>query len=161
MKKKFLSSIALLTMAVASCTENIVPTEVVKPETKLENRTIEDIIRIAQNAPSLFDGEDGTRGTTNASKEIDLSSITSITSKGMTRTSGAIDTLLYVMNYADNDGYVIVSSKQGTPGVIAYIEEGQYDISEIEEIISKEKFEEILDGWVIEIKNVYELQREK
>lgn len=117
MKKKFLSSIALLTMAVASCTENIVPTEVVKPETKLENRTIEDIIRIAQNAPSLFDGEDGTRGTTNASKEIDLSSITSITNKGMTRTSGAIDTLLYVMNYADNEGYVIVSSKQGTPGV--------------------------------------------
>ena len=54
MKKKFLSSIALLTMAVASCTENIVPTEVVKPETKLENRAIEDIIRIAQNAPRFF-----------------------------------------------------------------------------------------------------------
>lgn len=133
MKKKFLSSIALLTMAVASCTENIVPTEVVKPETKLKNRAIEDIIRIAQNAPSLFDGEDGTRGTTKASKEIDLSSITSITNKGMTRTSGAIDTLLYVMNYADNEGYVIISSKQGTPGVIAYIEEGQYDMSEIED----------------------------
>lgn len=35
MKKKFLSSIALLTMAVASDTENIVPTEVVKSEAKL------------------------------------------------------------------------------------------------------------------------------
>lgn len=131
MKKKILSSIALLTMAVVSCTENIVPTEVVKPEVKLENRDLEEIIQIAQNAPSLFEGEDGTRRTTNAKKEIDLSSITSITNKGMTRTSGVIDTLLYVMNYADNDGYVIVSSKQGTPGVIAYIEEGQYDLEEI------------------------------
>ncbi len=131
MKKKFLSSITLLTMAVVSCTENIVPTEVVKPEVKIENRAIEEIIRIAQNAPSLFDGEDGTRGTTDTTKEIDLSSITSITNKGMTRTSGAIDTLLYVMNYADNEGYVIVSSKQGTPGIIAYIDEGQYNIEDI------------------------------
>lgn len=131
MKKNFIPIIALLTIAVASCTENIVPTEVVKPEVKLENRAIEEIIQIAQNAPSLFEGKDGTRGTTNATKEVDLSSITSITDKGMTRTSGAIDTLLYVMNYADNEGYVIVSSKQGTPGIIAYIDEGQYNIEDI------------------------------
>ena len=132
MKKNFIPIIALLTIAVASCTENIVPTEVVKPEVKLENRAIEEIIQIAQNAPSLFESKDETRGTTNASKEIDLSSITSITNKDITRTSSAIDTLLYVMNYADNKGYVIVSSKQGTPGVIAYIEEGQYDLDEIQ-----------------------------
>lgn len=132
MKKNFIPIIALLTIAVASCTENIVPTEVVKPEVKLENRALEEIIQIAQNAPSLFEGKDETRGTTNVKKEIDLSSITGITNKDMTRTSSAIDTLLYVMNYADNNGYVIVSSKQGTPGVIAYIEEGQYDLDEIQ-----------------------------
>lgn len=131
MKKTFIPIIALLTMAVASCTENIVPTEVVKPEVKLENRDLEEIIQIAQNAPSLFEGKDGTRGTTNAKKEIDLSSITSITNKNMTRTSNVIDTLLYVINYADNNGYVIVSSKKGTPGVIAYIDEGQYNIEDI------------------------------
>ena len=51
--------------------------------------------------------------------------------------------------YFDDDNYEILNN----------IEE--FDISEIEEIISKEKFEEILDGWVVEIKNVYELQREK
>ena len=132
MKKKVIPIIVLLTIAVVSCTENIVPTEVVKPEVKLENRALEEIIQIAQNAPSLFEGKDETRGTTNVKKEIDLSSITGITNKGLTRTSGAIDTLLYVMNYADNNGYVIVSSKQGTPGVIAYIEEGQYDLDEIQ-----------------------------
>lgn len=54
MKKNFIPIIALLTIAVASCTENIVPTEVVKPEVKLENRAIEEIIQIAQNAPSLL-----------------------------------------------------------------------------------------------------------
>ena len=132
MKKKVIPIIVLLMIAVVSCTENIVPTEVVKPEVKLENRSLEEIIQIAQNAPSLFEGKDETRGTTNVKKEIDLSSITGITNKGLTRTSGAIDTLLYVMNYADNNGYVIVSSKQGTPGVIAYIEEGQYDLDEIQ-----------------------------
>lgn len=133
MKKKFLSIIALLTMAVASCTENIVPTEVVKSEVKCENRSLEEIIHIAQNAPSLFESKDETRGTKNVKKEIDLSSITSITNKDITRTSSAIDTLLYVMNYADNKGYVIVSSKQGTPGVIAYVEEGQYDLDEMQD----------------------------
>lgn len=51
--------------------------------------------------------------------------------------------------YFDDDNYEILNN----------IEE--FDVSEIEEIISKEKFEEILDGWVVEIKNVYELQREK
>ena len=51
--------------------------------------------------------------------------------------------------YFDDDDYEILNN----------IEE--FDVSEIEEIISKEKFEEILDGWVIEIKNVYELQVEK
>lgn len=48
--------------------------------------------------------------------------------------------------YFDDDSYEILNN----------IEE--FDVSEIQEIISKEKFEEILDGWVVEIKNVYELQ---
>ena len=68
MKKNFIPIIALLTIAVASCTENIVPTEVVKPEVKLENRAIEEIIQIAQNAPSLFESKDETRGTKNVKK---------------------------------------------------------------------------------------------
>ena len=51
--------------------------------------------------------------------------------------------------YFDDDNYEILND----------IEE--FDVNEIEEIISKEKFEEILDGWVVEIKNVYELQNEK
>ena len=51
--------------------------------------------------------------------------------------------------YFDDDNYEILNN----------IEE--FDVGEIEEIISKEKFEEILDGWVAEIKNVYELKVEK
>ena len=51
--------------------------------------------------------------------------------------------------YFDDDSYEILNN----------IEE--LDISEIQEIISKEKFEEILDGWVVEIKKVYGLQMEK
>ena len=133
MKKKCLKSLALLTMAVASCTENIVPTEVVKSETKCENRSIAEVIKIAQNAPSLFGNNDETRGSANLKKGIDLTSITSITNKGMTRTSGAIDTLMYAINYENDEGYVIISTKAGTPGVIAYIEDGKYDMNEIED----------------------------
>lgn len=34
------------------------------------------------------------------------------------------DTLLYIVNYADNDGYALVSANTRIPGVVAYIEEG-------------------------------------
>lgn len=62
MKKKFIPIIALLTIAVVSCTENILPTEVVMPEAKCENRALEEIVQIAKNAPSLFQGKNETRG---------------------------------------------------------------------------------------------------
>lgn len=113
MKKKFLKSLALLTVVVASCTENIVPTKVVKPETKCENRSIEEVINIAQNAPSFFESKDETRGSANSKKKIDLLSITGITNKGMTRTSGAIDTLMYAITMKTMRGTLLSPQKQG------------------------------------------------
>ena len=134
MRNYMLNAAMLLTFLFASCSESTISVEpTAEYPKKGDNRSLEEIIQIAQNAPVTFEGKDKTRNGSIAKKEIEHSSITCITNQRVTRTSGEIDTLLYVMNYADNEGYVIVSSKQGTPGVIAYIDEGAYDMAEIQD----------------------------
>ena len=132
MRNYRLNAAMLLTFLFASCAESTILVEpTAEHSKKCDNRSLEQIVQIAQNAPMTFEGKVKTRNGLTLKKELDLSSITGITNQGKTRTSGEIDTLLYAINYADNDGYVIVSSKKGTPGVIAYVEEGEYDIEKI------------------------------
>ncbi len=122
---------ALLIMALfSSCTENAIQLECVKQDTPTNNRTIEEILEIARNAPSTFESAATRSGQ--KTKEIDATSLKAIPGKS-TRTGENINTSLYAINYADNDGFVIVSGNQATPGVIAYIEEGEYDIEEIQD----------------------------
>ena len=132
MRNYMLNAAMLLTFLFASRTESAILVEpTAEHSKKCDNRSLEEIVQIAQNAPMTFEGKGKTRNGLTLKKELDLSSITGITNQGKTRTSGEIDTLLYAINYADNDGYVIVSSKKGTPGVIAYVEEGEYDLAEM------------------------------
>ena len=132
MKKIIVQSVLLFTVSLISCTEDtVLPLDTPIQEKGLNNRSIEEIIKIAENAPLHFDAKDETRGTNNGRKEISLSSITAITNKGLTRSADTIDTLLHVINYENNEGYVIVSAAKGTPGVIAYIDEGQYNLQDI------------------------------
>ena len=98
-----LNAAMLLTFLFASCTESAILVEpTAEHSKKCDNRSLEEIVQIAQNAPMTFEGKGKTRNGLTLKKELDLSSITGITNQGKIRTSGEIDTLLYAINYADN-----------------------------------------------------------
>ncbi len=114
----------------SSCTENVVTIEKAQqPISQERNRS--EILSIAKNAPAMFISEEATRNASICHKTIDSLSMKAVHPK--TRTS-SVNNSIYVINYVNDEGYVMVSAKEGTPGVIAYIDEGHYDLEEINDV---------------------------
>lgn len=88
----------------------------------------EDAMQQALEASTLFGGEGQTKS---ASKSIlDGRAITSH-ALGLTKSDAIdVDTLIYLFNYANDEGYVFVSADERAPGVLAYIENGYFNIQD-------------------------------
>lgn len=99
--------------------------EVVSPDVEQQQDPLADVIRIAMDGASML--EDGaTRATAN--RRVNLDAI-SCKIHPATRAGEANDTLYYVVNYADNAGFAIVSADEhATDGerLIAVTESGSY-----------------------------------
>lgn len=52
---------------------------------------------------------------------------TKVISNSQTRSEGSLDTLLYVFNFQDDQGFAVVSAKYNAGGLIAVTESGNYD----------------------------------
>lgn len=99
--------------------------EAVSPDVEQQQDPLADVIRIAMDGASML--EDGaTRATAN--RRVNLDAI-SCKIHPATRAGEANDTLYYVVNYADNAGFAIVSADEhATDGerLIAVTESGSY-----------------------------------
>lgn len=90
-------------------------------------RSYEDALRIAQASISMLnDSKTSTRGVSNTRK-IDMSDKSIVKVDAKTRTNLNInDTLIYVFNFENNEGFALVSASKNTEGLIAITEKGHY-----------------------------------
>lgn len=86
-------------------------------------RSYDEAFDIAMDATKMLDERD-TRANTKRIIDNDKSIV--ITGK-MTRSSNDIDTLMYIFNYENNEGYSVISANPNTPDLIAITEKGYYD----------------------------------
>lgn len=114
----------ILVATFASCTEEMDSVEY--PEFSSSHlRSYSEAIEIAQRGISMLEGNSGTRSENGTRRKIDMNGFKCVTSKP-TR-SGDVDTLLYVVNFEDNQGYAIVSARRDVEGLLAVTESGSYD----------------------------------
>lgn len=119
-----LTGVFILNFVLFSCTTEY---EFVNQETstaipKLAKRSLTEALEIAQDATSLF----GAESRSEELRRIDMDNIQYVCSVGKSR-SQVDDTLLYVVNYADNSGFAVVSANPGTAGLLAVTEAGNYN----------------------------------
>ena len=96
---------------------------------RVENRTVDKKLekarRWAELSVSLLD-----EPTKSKTKERTIESWSVVTSRPTKTDQGKQDTLLYVFNFADNEGFSIISAVPGTDPIIAVTESGHYDAEE-------------------------------
>ena len=88
----------------------------------VEKRSFQEALEVAQNVPEIFGGTT-TRGEL---KQVTLANTQYIIGEATTRNE-APDTLMYVFNYEDNQGFAVVSANKSTEALIAVTEQGNYN----------------------------------
>ncbi len=87
-----------------------------------EIRSQEEAVEIAQSSMSMLD--DNGIGTRAGGRHIDKNKIKVIATQGTRSTLP--DTLMYVINFADKEGYAVVSANRATEGLLAITEKGEF-----------------------------------
>ncbi len=124
-------------MGLASCSSDEIfespanVNEEIPQESNLNRRSYDEVLEIAQNSISMLqDSAAITRGEA-VERTLNLESGVKAYCQKVTRANGASanDTLLYVFNFNDDKGFALVSANRATEGLLAVIEEGNYDPS--------------------------------
>ena len=114
-------------------------------------RSYKDAIKIAQASISMLnDPKSSTRGELNTRK-IDLDNSKKVIKiDAKTRFDLDInDTLIYVFNFEDNEGFVLVSASEDTEAVLAITEQGYYNPEEKSENEGFELFMGLAKNYVL------------
>lgn len=133
MRKLFL---VLLVVAVSACTNDeslvgIAKSDVVTSRPYDPNRrNYAEAVEIAKNSIKMLqEGSPLTRGL-NLVRTLDLKNGVKAIRQPVTRSNGSVstnDTLFYIFNFNDNQGFAVVSASRQTDGLIAITELGSYD----------------------------------
>lgn len=132
MKPKHFIMLAAIAMMTACTTNedefNLTPEQPAKQPLS-EMRSFEEALQIAQNSISLLNNGEATRAS--SIRKINLADCKAVMRDASTRSSeGSNDTLMYVFNFEDNQGFAIVSASKSTEGLLAVTEKGYYDPEE-------------------------------
>ena len=115
----------LLIIMTACQTESEISVPELSNNTELWKRDIFEALNIAQKATTI--GVSSTRGL-NRQRIANKNSVFAIKAENTRGTnSSPLDTLLYIINYDNNQGYAVVSASKFTEGLIAVIDTGTYD----------------------------------
>lgn len=158
MKTKLLSFISIAVI-MASCTLDPVENydnQAVSTQKNATIRSYVEALEIAQNSISLLDGAAKTRGTVN-NRIIDLSEKKVFKLDALTRTESNVnDTLIYVFNFENNEGFALVSASKATEGLLAITEEGYCNPDETSGIDGFDLFLEMAKKYVRDTEYRYE-----
>lgn len=138
--------IATVVMLFAACNNEVMEfnqQEITQQKQLSKNRTVSEAIDIANNAVGQF-----FEVTRAGGKVVDIDNIEVVTSSA-TRSGGeGGDTLLYVVNYADNNGFAVVSASRNTEGLLAVTEQGNYDPTVVSKNGGFEMFMDMAEDYV-------------
>ena len=96
--------------------------EKIVEKSQSSTRTLDEAIKIANDARSMFDDNSSSRSF--VSREVNLNDISYVTS-ALSRSES--DTLIYVINYKDEAGFAVVSAKKTKDSpLLAVTESGRY-----------------------------------
>lgn len=89
-------------------------------------RSVDEAFKIAEQAKGMFGDQTSTRS--GQVREVDRENVRVICkNKTRANSSNSLDTLIYVVNYADNEGFAIISANLGTEALLGVTEIGNYD----------------------------------
>ncbi|MBO4825641.1 MAG: C10 family peptidase [Prevotella sp.] len=123
--------------ALAACTNNdfselVVNTKPDTPQYDPNRRSYNEALEIAQNSINMLGSNDPTTRGAEPVRTINLKNGVKAYRQPVTRSNGIAstnDTLLYVFNFNDDQGFAVVSASRQTDGLIAVTESGYYDPS--------------------------------
>ena len=119
---------ALLLLMAGACTNEDFVTEEANVsagmlETQSATRSIGEVLQIAENATRLLMGPQ----TRAVGRTIDPMATQYVVAP-TTRAGGGNDTLLYIVNYADEQGFAVISANRNAEGLLAVTERGSYGV---------------------------------
>ncbi len=138
MKKWFLSTLVVLSLAGCNETDDLISIDMqgtTSPK-RSQLRSYEEAKFIALQSISMLDSDSDnsvtTRGASSSRTLQDKDTYVVCVDPSETRSSESFDndTLMYVFNFENNQGFAIVSAEKGTEGLIAVIESGHYNPSD-------------------------------
>lgn len=110
-------------------------------------RSYEEALKIAQDAIPILEKKSTTRGKSK-SRKIDLNENKVFKLDAKTRTQTSNDTLIYVFNFENNEGFALVSASKNTEGLLAITEKGYCDPNTRSDIGGFELFLEMAKEYV-------------
>ena len=147
MKTKNRLSLIITALAFVSCTDDVSDLALVDQLSQENNsRSYSEAFIVAQNSISLLSSTTTRSGF--ASREIDTTKTRAIT-RPVTR-DGSVenDTIIYVFNFKDNNGFALVSASLATEELLAVTEKGNYFPSQPSEIEGFNEFVELAANYV-------------
>lgn len=102
-----------------------VPSETANLKTKSGIRSYGEALKIAENAIGMLENPKASTRDAKHSRKIDFSASKFIMNKGKTRgDSNCSDSLIYVFNFENDEGFALVSASKNTEGLLAVTEQG-------------------------------------
>lgn len=125
MKKIFLLFFAVLLSACSYQNVNELESQLLKKQQTNNIRSIDEAYEIAQKSISLLNGSDVTRST--SVRKINKGETKVYVKDSRTRsTSFSKDTLMYVFNFEDNQGFAIIAAQKNVEPLLSITEKGHY-----------------------------------
>ena len=139
---KKLPVIILFCFFAVSCVKSNLNAEIIPSYQEEQFRSKDEIRSIAMSSISFFSDNEQTKCSEKR--------ILSIIPSSRTTRSGMSSPVFYVVNFDNNDGFVIIGAKKDSPEVIAYSDKGNYD--------GKHSDVEPFNMYIGEIENQLEVQ---
>lgn len=149
MKTRLLLLLAANAFFVACSNEEVAETSTPMPKIQKVSsiRSYEEALQIAQSSIQMVDGQAQTRAASPRKIALNESKVCKLDAK--TRTSSDVnDTLMYVFNFEDNQGFAVVSARK-SQALLAIAEEGYYDPNEEQECKNFEYVMELAKQYVL------------
>lgn len=129
--KRFLFTISVLLSLTACSNEELISLEKSDlQQSSVNRRSFSEIVEIAKNSILMLQGENTLTRSSNSCRTLNLSTGIKAFCQPVTRSvngQNGSDTLLYVLNFNDDQGFAVVSASRGTDGLIAVTEKGSCD----------------------------------
>lgn len=137
MKKGIISMMVIALMTACTNQETIESVPVLTEQSTVNNniRSYEDALKIAQSSIAMLESSKASSRGISTGRKIDLNKSKVVTLDNKTRSDAGIkDTLIYVFNFENNEGFSLISASKNTVPILAVTEKGHCDVDKPSEV---------------------------